>query len=296
MLAPNHRKRGGDVVLRVVVPDGAVALRLSDVVGEWEGWSRRSAHRVRRGVVGGGPTQLRQIITRKQRRPGVDEAAARQVHIENGGWRERVVQVQREQLAVVEFRATILTETGSQWIAGKIRQPEIRKPAKEAGIAPKVLISASDELVRVSARSGGARIIVHHAGTIRRRKNLLPYRGCRLAELRGRNTISQARWVAWIQSVSLASPGSLIHGVRVEDGARRGITNAVGEAGSAQRREISVQHSGTGNGGGVRRSRSLPVLLPADVEESLVLDHRASELEPVLVLRPRGRLVLLAVF
>src|SRR6266404_8540559 len=113
MLTPNHRKRRGDVVLGVVVSDGAVTLRLSNVVGEREGGRGWSAHRAWRGVVGGGPTQLCQIIAREKWRPSVDEAASSQTHVESGRGCKGVIQVHNEQLAVVELRATVLTETGS---------------------------------------------------------------------------------------------------------------------------------------------------------------------------------------
>ena len=117
-----------------------------------------------------------------------------------------------------------------------------------------------------------------------------------MAKLRARNAISGAGWVAWVQSVRLARPGGLVDSVRVVDRTCGSIAYAVGEARCAQRGEISAQHSGSRNGGGVRRSRALPVLLPADVKESLVLYHWPAELQPILVLRPGRRLVLQAVF
>src|SRR6266481_1841587 len=110
MLPANHRQGRGDVVLGVVVADGAVALRFPDVVVEWEGWRGGSAHRVWWRVVGGAPAQLCQIVARKKGGPAVDKAASRQVHVENGRGCECVVHVQDEQFAVVKLRATVLTE------------------------------------------------------------------------------------------------------------------------------------------------------------------------------------------
>src|SRR6267378_8227689 len=102
MLASNHGKRGRDVVLGVVVSNGAVTLRLSNVVGEREGRRWRRAHRAWRAVVGGRPAQLRQIISREERGPGVNEPASRDIDVENGCGRKGVVQIHCEQLAVVE--------------------------------------------------------------------------------------------------------------------------------------------------------------------------------------------------
>src|SRR5712671_4696263 len=130
MLASNHRKRGGDVVLGVVVSTSAVALRLSNVVGKREGRCGRRPHRAWRAVVGGWPAQLRQIIPREKRGPSIDEPASRDIDVENGCGRKGVVQIHCEQLAVVELRATIEAETGSQGIYGEIREPEICKSSK----------------------------------------------------------------------------------------------------------------------------------------------------------------------
>src|SRR6266404_7480444 len=113
MLASNHGKRWGNVVLGIVVSNGAIALRLSNVVGEREGWRGWSAHRTRRAVVGGWPAQLRQIIPRENRGARVDETASRNIYVEDGRGRKSVVQVHCEQLAVVELHATIEAETGS---------------------------------------------------------------------------------------------------------------------------------------------------------------------------------------
>src|SRR6267378_1633415 len=130
MLASNHGKRGRDVVLGVVVSNGAVALRLSNVVGKREGRRGWSAHRARWAVVRSWPAQLRQIIPREKRGPRVDEPASRDIDVEDSRGRKSVVQVQCEQLAVVKLRATIEAETGSQGIYGEIREPEICKSSK----------------------------------------------------------------------------------------------------------------------------------------------------------------------
>ena len=74
-----------------------------------------------------------------------------------------MVYVEDEQLAVVEFRATVLAETRSQWIRGEVGQTEIRKSSEQAGITPDVLVSAHHELVGVATRCGRAGEIVHSA-------------------------------------------------------------------------------------------------------------------------------------
>src|SRR6266513_226034 len=112
MLPTNQGQGRGDVVLGVVVADGAVALRSAHVVVEGEGWRGWSAHRVWWRGVGGAPAQLCQIIARKKWRPAVDKAASRQVHVENGGGCKGVVNVEDEQFAVVKLGATVLTEAG----------------------------------------------------------------------------------------------------------------------------------------------------------------------------------------
>src|ERR1700719_2462149 len=113
-----------------MVADGAVALRLSDVTGEWKRWSGRSPHCAWRRIVGRGPTQGRQIKTVQQRCPPVHKPGGPEVYIENGRGSEHVVHAEDEQFAVIFFRATVKTETGSKRIHRQVRQSEVGKSAK----------------------------------------------------------------------------------------------------------------------------------------------------------------------
>src|ERR1700675_2753622 len=114
--------------------------------------------------------------------------------------------------------ATVPAKPRSQRVIWKIGQPEIGKSPKQTRILPDILVAPHDELVGVSSGGGGTRIVAHYTGTVRSRKDLLPYGGCRLAELRARNAISGAGRIARVQPIRLARSGRLVHSVGVIDG------------------------------------------------------------------------------
>src|ERR1700740_148450 len=152
MLSPNHCECRRDIVLGVMVADCAVALRFSNVAGKQEGRCWWGTHACRWSVVSSAPTQLGQIIARKNWRPRVNKPASGQVDIENGRRRKRVVHVDDQELAMVELRTTILAKTCPQWIRGKVGQTVIRKSPEQPGISADVLVPTHDEFVCVTTR------------------------------------------------------------------------------------------------------------------------------------------------
>jgi hypothetical protein len=204
-----------------------------------------------------------------------------------------VVHAEDKQLAVIIFSATILTESGAEWIHRKIEEPEVGKSSKYVRVTADVLISASNEFVRVSAPRRRALKIVYRAGKIGSWEVRIPHRLSGVAEFRLGNHVVQVRLslhgscvdAVWVVKLI----GDVPRTVPIQTDASR--VEALG----AERSEIPLTHTCRRNGRNERRACALAVLLPTDVEECFVFDHWSAELEPVLVLRPRWRFVGFAV-
>ena len=80
-----------------------------------------------RTVVTRWPSELSEIVTRKDGRTSVNEAASRNVQIANDVWAKNVVEIDGESFGVIVLGAAIQTQTGAQGIGWKVKQSKVGK-------------------------------------------------------------------------------------------------------------------------------------------------------------------------
>ena len=104
-----------------------------------------------------------------------------------------MVHAKDEQLAVILFGATILTQSCAKRIHWQIKQSEIGKSSKQSSIGAKVLVSTSHKFIRMSAPRSRTLKIVYRAGEIGSWKVTIPHCRAGSAEFRSGNHVIRVR-------------------------------------------------------------------------------------------------------
>src|SRR5580658_8428613 len=143
-----------------MVANGAVALALTYVSGERKGRSGRRPHDLGNVVViARRPSECGEIVTGKQRRAKIDEAASRNVQVADDVGAEHVVEINRQSLGVIVLGATVIAQAGVERIGWKIQQAKVSKTSEHACFVGDVHVTTGYELGVISSCAGGCDVV-----------------------------------------------------------------------------------------------------------------------------------------